>query len=343
MIDSLFVDKNSKLNDNESQHFDPDSLECSEKIKTFSMPREDAATSCFSIDPSFQCELNYMDTSQFITSNGFEQNNVDISDSEFMSKDKALEIFEKDEEILKDEHKFEAGNDSKGSTISVFLPLGKLIFLLPLAFFGIDVSTPVRHISEESFVFGYDESTFEASNDKGDEKSFVTLSLASESKFEKDHGNEESALSSMLGQDYQNKSESEILHRSDLSRFLSDISTSQPQALADRILHAAFNKVNSVKSSNKIRHKEQNATDFYSEYSSINYKDSNKTSSTLTASALSKNKQLQETAMSNTKEHDVLVSSSMDISSADSSSTKMEEKILNHMHVLTAQLKRCSV
>ncbi|GBN28089.1 Centrosomal protein, partial [Araneus ventricosus] len=175
----------------ENQSFDPDSLECSGKANTF-MSENDSMFQNITCDQSFGCDLNYKDTSKFISSCGIEQNQFEIPDSDFMTKDEALEIFKKDEEQHKDEHKFENAYNSKESVTSTFsfpsknnvtpppwflelhndevnsghhVSIGTLISARTenlgrlsedskreRPFFGTYVSTPVRGLSENSSV-----------------------------------------------------------------------------------------------------------------------------------------------------------------------------------------------
>ncbi|CAL1274233.1 unnamed protein product [Larinioides sclopetarius] len=270
---SVFVNKTPKDPTTEeiieNLSFDPDSLECSGNTDTF-MPENNLLLQNITCDQSFGCDLNFKDTSRFISMCEIEQNQFEISDSDFMTKDKALEIFKKDEEQLADEHKFENADNSKGSVFSCasenrvpppswFLDLhkdqlensGRHISVGTLIsartenlgrlsedskrerpFFGTYVSTPVRGISESSSVWSESlGQTLELSNDQG------IGSIENSTDFKNTtQGNEQSTLMSASNH------ESEILGRSALSHLLSEASTSQPLALADRILIAAKTK-----------------------------------------------------------------------------------------------------
>ncbi|XP_055934602.1 centrosomal protein of 192 kDa-like isoform X2 [Argiope bruennichi] len=326
----------------ENQSFDPDSLECSEKVDTCFMPENHSTFQNINGVQSFDCDLNYKDTSRFISDCEIEENQFEVSDSDFVTKEEALEMFKKNEEQLKEEHKFEFADNSKESVTSAFsLPsennvtapswflelyngqlnnpghisigtlisartenLGKLSedSTRERPFFGTFVSTPVREIPEDSSDFS---ESADQTLERTKEQEFDNASIESSADFKNTtQENEQSTLKSVSDH------ESGILRRSVLSQLLSEASTSQPLALADRILEAHFTVAKTKSGATNCRNKfiEHGSS------STIN----RETDKTLC-------NELQQLTVSTSKEQDAFLSNLTSISSIDSSSTSKRD------------------
>ncbi|GFY49806.1 centrosomal protein [Trichonephila inaurata madagascariensis] len=333
---SMFAQSNTKSchssisKGNEThQSFEPDSLECSKDVSVNAfMPAQNSTFQNAAIDETFDCELNYKDITKFIAS--AYQNQLEVSDSEFVNTDEAIEMFKKDEEILKDECKFEIGNNSKDSVTSGFSPpsqneitapswylelhnsflqnSGRHISIGTLfsartetlgrlsedpnrerPFFGTFVSTPVRKIPEDSIFSETAESVFEITEGQttSDQKSQES-SMCSESNYDETiYGSEQSALTNVRDMKYLSKNETELLRGSVLSQLLSEASTTQPLALADRILEACIseNKAQSIKSNKNKSKDSRNVTNLCAKYLSSICGDRNESTGTFTVSS----------------------------------------------------------
>ncbi|KAG8200696.1 hypothetical protein JTE90_022313 [Oedothorax gibbosus] len=108
-----FGDKNTAI----------DSFVNASEDTTFSQLKNDQVSvvdvSTESSAQGFDCpnDLNFKDMSAFVMQDNGDQ--FEVSDSDFKSAGEALELFKKDEEILKEEKKFEIGNISRSSALSL--------------------------------------------------------------------------------------------------------------------------------------------------------------------------------------------------------------------------------
>ncbi|GFX50802.1 hypothetical protein TNCV_2723842 [Trichonephila clavipes] len=331
------------------------------------MPAQNSTFQNAAIDETFDCELNYKDITKFIAS--AYQNQLEVSDSEFVNTDEAIEMFKKDEEILKDECKFEIGNNSKDSVTSGFSPpsqneitapswylelhnsflrnSGRHISIGTLfsartetlgrlsedpnrerPFFGTYVSTPIRKIPEDSIFSETTESVFEITGGQttSDQRSQES-SMCSESNYDKTiYGSEQSALTDVPDKKYLSKNETEILRGSILSQLLSEASTTQPLALADRILEACIseNKAQSIKSNKNKSKDSRNVTNLCAKYLSSICGDRNESTGTFTVSSeTSMQKELGQISVNSAMKN---LPSNLNASSTESNSVKDDKE-----------------
>ncbi|KAF8781851.1 Centrosomal protein of 192 kDa like protein [Argiope bruennichi] len=342
-----------------SLKFSPD--EMSARSTSFRSPSPPNTNNCSEASPLSNEEVDSENKNQSKTVLGDEDSKeVVLSGSVFMNNikkdstnvceqivenqsfDPALEMFKKNEEQLKEEHKFEFADNSKESVTSAFsLPsennvtapswflelyngqlnnpghisigtlisartenLGKLSedSTRERPFFGTFVSTPVREIPEDSSDFS---ESADQTLERTKEQEFDNASIESSADFKNTtQENEQSTLKSVSDH------ESGILRRSVLSQLLSEASTSQPLALADRILEAHFTVAKTKSGATNCRNKfiEHGSS------STIN----RETDKTLC-------NELQQLTVSTSKEQDAFLSNLTSISSIDSSSTSKRD------------------
>ncbi|GFU48159.1 centrosomal protein [Nephila pilipes] len=161
------------------QSFNLGSLECSKDESISFIPEKNGTSQNVAIDEAFECELNYKDISKFVTS--VDQNQFEILDSEFVNKDEAIEMFKKDEEILKEECKFEIVNNSKESITNGFSPPTQNDITAPSWFLELHNSflrNSGRHISIGTLFSARTENLGRLSQDSNRERPFFGTTVS---------------------------------------------------------------------------------------------------------------------------------------------------------------------